>query len=272
MRPDTPVYARRVKYWLTLVALGVGLASLGCDQGSKDAGCKKDTDCKGERVCADGACVSAEETSAKGDDDDAKSKKKKKKKKKNKGDDDDPKPEAKADPTNEPKAAPKEEPKPESDAEGSNTGGFTIIETAEALKRLGPKMKAGSKIVHKVFEGPFGPSPKSLFAVTQRKDASFWVYVMGDDNKPWPAGPGADPEITMGIKVPAVAFFDANGDGTTDALVMQVVSAHRGKPIFNENILLKWTDLGMRRLLNLEPKIKRLGSVAEVKKALGVSD
>jgi hypothetical protein len=145
-------------------------------------------------------------------------------------------------------------------------GDFAKVQEGGWVKRLGPKMKAGSKMAHSVFEGPFGPSPKSLFAVTQRSDESLWVLVMGDDGKSWPAGPLHDVD-QKGGKVEAVSFFDANGDGTTDALVVASYADGHGR--YNKNVLLKWTDRGMRRLLKLEPKIEAFKSVAEVKRTLG---
>jgi hypothetical protein len=240
----------RVKCWLILATLVVGLGAWGCDKDDAQSGCKKDTDCKGDRVCVDGACGDDDDDkSAAAEDEENEKKRKKKKKKKKKG---------------------KKKKGDDGDEASASQGDFAPVDKDAAMARLGPKMKSGTKIAHQVFEGPFGPSPKSLFAVAQLPDASFWVYVMGDDGKNWPAGPMADPEVTMGMEVSAVSFFDANGDGTTDALLMAIYSSHRGKPIFNENVLLKWTSKGMRRLLKLEPKIKRLKSVAEVKKALGV--
>ncbi|MBW2455640.1 MAG: VCBS repeat-containing protein [Deltaproteobacteria bacterium] len=145
---------------------------------------------------------------------------------------------------------------------------FQSIDQAEAERRLGPKMKPGSKIAHHVFEGPFGPSPKSLFAVTKRTNGTFYVLVMGDDGKAWPAGPLADPELNTAAEVTAVSFFDANGDGTTDALVMATYHGPRGGKARNINVALKWTDQGMRRLLKLEPKIESLSSAAAVRQAL----
>ncbi len=129
-------------------------------------------------------------------------------------------------------------------------------------------MRPGSKLAHPVFEGPFGPSPKSLFAVTRRGDGTFHVLVMGDDGKAWPAGPLADPDGNTAAAVPAVSFFDANGDGSTDALVMATYHGPAGGKARNLNVLLTWTDQGMRRLLKLEPKIESLTSVAEVSQAL----
>lgn len=146
---------------------------------------------------------------------------------------------------------------------------FTKVDTSVWQPRLGPKMKAGSTVVHDVFEGPFGPSPRSLFAVTRRPDDTFWIYVMGDDGKSWPAGPCAEPGLDLAHKIVAVSFFDADGDGSLDALVMATYHDHRGHGPYHKNILLKWTSLGLRRLLHLEPKIKNLDSVAAIRRTLG---
>ena len=146
---------------------------------------------------------------------------------------------------------------------------FQSVEERAALGRLGPKMRPGAKLAHHVFEGPFGPSPKSLFAVVKRKEGTFFVLVMNDDGKAWPAGPLADPELNTAAGVTAVSFFDANGDGTTDALVMATYHGPRGGQARNVNVLLEWTDQGMRRLLKLEPKIESLTTVAAVKQKLG---
>jgi hypothetical protein len=220
------------------LSLGLVLTS-GCDK--KDAassGCEKDTDCKGDRVCIDGAC--------RADDGDEDGPKKKRKREDRESIED----------TVGAKPA-KTSPSP-----------FQEAEQAAATTRLGPKLKAGSKVAHTIFEGPFGPSPRSLFAVTKRADETLYVVVMGEDGKAWPAGPLADPDAFQAHEVTAVSFFDADGDGTTDALVMATYSPLRaGKP-FNINVLLTWTEQGMRRLLKLEPKIAHLASVADVKRAL----
>jgi len=225
------------------LTLAVALIGVGCegkkeaaDKDNAPAGCQKDTDCKGDRVCVAGECASDTKAGA---------------------------PKAKGAPSSSAKAVPaKAKPK----AAGPT---FAPVKAEVYNPRLGPKMKAGSEIAHTVFEGPFGPSPKSLFAITKRKDATFYVLVMGEDGKGWPAGPLAEPGVAHAHEVQAVSFFDADGNGTTDALVMATYISGRGGKAFNVNVLLKWTDLGMRRLLKLEPKIENLKSVAAVKKALG---
>lgn len=145
---------------------------------------------------------------------------------------------------------------------------FSLVAEAVYIPRLGPKMKLGSKVAHQVFEGPFGPSGRSLIAVIQKEDSSFWVTVLGEDNKAWPAGPLADPEAEMGLRVPAVSFFDADGNGSTDMLVLAEYHLGPQRTQF-KNALLKWTPQGLRRLLDLEPSIRDLSSVKSVRKALG---
>ncbi len=233
----------------------------GGDDGSGD-GCKKDTDCKGDRVCQDGRCVAPAQPS-----------------------EIPPPPPPAALPTPPPAPPPAPPPDPAPAALPSpppappapTSGGhnqppapslvFSPVAAEAWQPRLGPKMKAGSKVVHTVFEGPFGPSPKSLFAVTERADQSYYVYVMGDDNKPWPAGPLAEIGTWLAHKITAVAFFDADKNGTTDALVMALYKGRSGD-LRNRNVLLKWTDLGMRRLLHLEPRIEFMDSVDAIKREL----
>ena len=158
--------------------------------------------------------------------------------------------------------------KAKEDAERART--FTVVEADAWIPRLGPKMWSGSNMAHSVFEGPFGPSPRSLFSIVRRKNDTFFVLVMGDDGKGWPAGPLAETAYTPDA-VTAVSFFDANKDGSVDALVMATYFSMGGGAVpFNSNVLLTWTSRGMRRLLRLEPKIAQLKSVAAVKRALGV--
>jgi hypothetical protein len=225
-----------------LSALAVLMITVACDDGGKAAddaaGCKKDRDCKGDRICEDGECVDAP------DDDEPKKKKDKTKAAKDEGD------------------APVAEKETE-----AQPGGFSKVDQSAWGPRLGPKMKAGSKVVHEVFEGPFGPSPKALFAVTQVADGSLFVLVMGDDGKGWPAGPLYEVGYKA-EKVRAVAFFDADGDGTTDALVMADYGGPRGNPMV-QSALLRWTDQGLRRMLKLEPKLDGVESVAEARRRLG---
>ncbi|MCA9619462.1 MAG: hypothetical protein KC731_10570, partial [Myxococcales bacterium] len=144
---------------------------------------------------------------------------------------------------------------------------FLPVDEAEWMPRLGPKMPAGSKVVHQVFRGPFGPSPQSLFATIKKPNDQIFVIVMGDDGKSWPAGPLHD-ENYIGHKVLAVSFFDADHDGTTDALVMVEAWTMSGSKT-PSNTLLRWTPQGMRRMLKLEPRIETLNSVAAIRQALG---
>ena len=218
-------------------ALGLGLVTaLACDGGKKAStdpaagGCTKDTDCKGERVCVKGVCSA--DTAGKGTATAA----------------------AKPAATVVPSATPP-------------TSNFLAVDSAEWTPRLGPKMRPGSKVVHQVFAGPFAPSPQSLFSLQQRRDDTFWVVVMGDDNKSWPAGPLAEPKTYRADKIMAVSFFDADGDGKTNALVIARYIGPTKTEYFN--VLLKWTDQGLRRLLKIEPTIAKLESVQAVRQKLG---
>jgi hypothetical protein len=220
------------------------------DDDDKAGGCAKDTDCKGDRVCQAGACV---EPGAK----------------------------ASSAPASNPAPAPGPAPGP-APPTPTQGGGSNVPAPAEPAQpsatfvpvaleawqpRLGPKMVAGSKVVHTVFEGPFGPSPRSLIAVTERPDQSYFVYVMGDDNAPWPAGPLAEVGTHLANKITAVSFFDADKDGVTDLLVMALYNGPSGD-LRNKNALLKWTDKGLRRLLNLEPRIEHFDSAEAVQREL----
>jgi hypothetical protein len=167
-----------------------------------------------------------------------------------------------------PAPAPAPAPPPVAPAPGP-VGTFEQVALELWQPRLGPKMVRGSEVVHPVFAGPFGPSAKSLFAVTRRPNNTFYVYVMGDDNQPWPAGPLAEPDLDIAHKIAAVAFFDADGDSTTDALVMAQYMTVRGAGPYHKNVLLRWTNQGLRRMLKLEPKIEALDSVAAVRAKLG---
>lgn len=219
-------------------------------------GCDKDTDCKGDRVCQDGTCKEPAPKQAALPPPA-------------------PPPPPAAPAPAPPPAAPVPLPPPLQPPPGGGSNGpaqpptlaFTPVAAEVWTPRLGPKMLAGSKVVHTVFEGPFGPSPKSLFAVTERPDKSYYVYVMGDDDKPWPAGPLAEKGTWLADKITAVAFFDADKNGTTDALVMAQYKGRAGDRR-NRNALLKWTNLGMRRLLNLEPKIEFMDSAEAIKRKL----
>ncbi|MEZ4442269.1 MAG: hypothetical protein R3B72_24455 [Polyangiaceae bacterium] len=144
---------------------------------------------------------------------------------------------------------------------------FVGVAEGEWIPRLGPKMKAGSRVAHQVFKGPFGPSPQSLFAVII-KESQFHCMVMGDDNKSWPAGPLHD-DFWLAHTVLAVSFFDADRDGTLDALVMMKIEDAAGTP-GSFNALLRWTNMGLRRMLNLEGRIQEANSVAKVRQILGV--
>ena len=144
----------------------------------------------------------------------------------------------------------------------------TIASPQPAPAAFSPVEPSVWKMAHKVFEGPFGPSPRSLIAIIEREDETYWVLVVGDDNKSWPAGPLAEPGIDRATKVPAISFFDADGNGTTDLLVMAEYTVGRGV-VHYKNALLKWTPEGMRRLLKLEPSIYDLRSVADIKRKLG---
>lgn len=91
---------------------------------------------------------------------------------------------------------------------------------------------------------------------------------MGDDGKPWPAGPSADPMLYLANEIVAVSFFDADGDGSLDALVMANYWDRRRHGPFHKNLLVRWTNHGLRRLLHLEPKIESLTSMKAVRSKL----
>ncbi len=261
--------AKRRAYWAGLIALGLLLSQPACEQPSPAS-----------------------------DDDSGETKKKKKKgkkKKKKKDEDEDedrgpsdegapappeppPPPPAPAPVPLPPPPAPAPPAPPPSGGNNAPSGGsnaaaatFEAVAEGEWVSRLGPKMKAGSHVAHTVYRGPFGPSPRSLFAVVKHDDETYHAMIMGDDNKGWRAGPLAEPGIDMPDKVVAVSFFDADGDGTTDALVMARYTnpAGRVRITYYKNALIKWTSMGPRRMLNIEGRIRSLESVAAVRKALG---
>lgn len=199
--------------------------------------------------------ASSKEVASDDDDDD------RKRKKKRSADDDDGKPAPKP-----PPPAPMPPPAPPPAAPPAPVSAFTAVDSSVWMSRLGPKMKRGSKAAHTVFEGPFGPSPKTLFAVLENPNQQFFALLMGDDGKGWPAGPLHDDQL-MAMKVLAVSFFDADGDGTTDALVVMRVHDSRGGET-TSSALLRWTPLGMRRLLKLEPKIQGMASAEAIRRKL----
>lgn len=209
-------------------------------------------------VGCNGPATSKEATT---DDDDGERKRKKKKR----AADDDAEAPPKPLPTT-PPPTPVPPPAPLPAAAPPPVAAFTAVDSNIWMPRLGPKMRQGSKAAHTVFEGPFGPSPKTLFAVLEYSNQQFFALLMGDDGKGWPAGPLHDDQL-MAMKVLAVSFFDADGDGTTDALVVMRVHDSRGNET-TRSALLRWTPLGMRRLLKLEPKIQGMGSAEAIRRKL----
>ncbi|MBI4956668.1 MAG: hypothetical protein HY908_31915 [Myxococcales bacterium] len=232
-----------------LVACGSG-ASVEAD--SRTAGCAKDTDCKGDRVCVDRQCKdrpgpttgsAAQQPSAVASP-----------------------PAASAPPP--PPAPPPPAPSGAPPLPGLSGPGVRELPPVEWTPLLGPKMPAGSEVVHMVYEGPFGPGPRSIFAITRRGGDRLFAILLAD-GKAWPAGPLAEEETYHHGEVMAVAFFDADGDATTDALVVARYAVQRAPDPQYRNALLRWTDQGLRRLLKLEEGIRDLASVEAVRKKLG---
>ena len=240
---------RRNSGWLAFlgVAVGVGVGALaGCtgrapDKDSPAAqGCVKDTDCKGDRVCVSGQCQDA------------------------------PARPGAAGPGNAPGAQPGAQqpgaqPNPvPAPAVAAPT--FRAVPEAEWKPVIGPRLRIGAIVAHAVFVGPIGPSAQSLFVVTREADqfhATVWADGRGYRNSPLANNGG------VASKVPAVSFFDADGDGTTDALVMATYApSGGGGPDAYDNVLLRWNGTALVRMHNLEANIKGLESVAAVRAKL----
>ncbi len=145
------------------------------------------------------------------------------------------------------------------------TSSFRSVPESEWKPTLGPRLRIGAVVVHEVFEGPFGPSLTSLFVVTREGD-DFFATVWAD-SRGYRNGPLANTGGTA-TKVPAVSFFDADGDGAFDALVMATYSPKGGGAEVFENVLLKWKGTSLLRIPGLETDIARLTSVAAVKSKL----
>lgn len=216
--------------------LGLGAASLaGCTGKSDDggaappAGCVKDTDCKGDRLCVAGQCQDAPATSS-------------------------PAPTRSTVP-----APPPPAPTP------PPTSAFREVPEAEWKPALGPRLRRGAVVAHAVFEGPLGPSATTMFVVTREADqfhATVWVGGRGYRNSPLANNGG------VATKIPAVSFFDADGDGKRDVLVMATYAPKGGGAAAYENVLLRWNGTALVRMHNLESTITGLDSVAAVRAAL----
>lgn len=194
-------------------------------------GCTKDTDCKGERVCVGGACQDAPTRSAAP---------------------------AQAPATTQAPAA-----TPARQAPASPT--FRAVPESEWKPVIGPRLRVGAVVSHQVFEGPFGPSPTSLFVVT-REGNDFYATVWADGHG-YRNGPLAN-NGGKASKIPAVSFFDADGDGAADALVMATYTPQGGESDAFDNVLLRWKGTAVVRLHSLETGIGGLESVAAVRAKL----
>jgi hypothetical protein len=216
--------------------LGVSVAA-GCTGKAPDkdapAGCAKDTDCKGNRVCVSGSCQDAPAAAQSGSP-------------------------AQAPATTRAPAAttsPSAEPSP----------AFRPLVATDWVPRIGKRLRVGAKVAHQVFEGPLGPSPRSIFVVTQEGE-EFYATVWADDHG-YRAGPLAN-NGGRASKIPAVSFFDADGDGAMDALVMATYIPAAGGPEHYDNVLLRWNGTALVRMVNLEPAIAGLESVAAIRAKL----
>lgn len=244
MVPTLPGSAR--VFVLGLVLAASSLPAVGCTGKApdKDAplGCTKDTDCKGDRVCAAGTCqdapADAKPGAVKGD--------------------------APAQPPTGPQK-PATIPPPAVTPPPSSGSEFRAVPEAEWKPVLGPRLRIGAVVAHQVFEGPFGPSPKSMFVVT-REGSDFYATVWADGHG-YRHGPLAN-NGGSASKIPAVSFFDADGDGAQDALVMATYTPAGGGQDGYENVLLRWKGVSVFRLLALETGIARLESVAAIRAKL----
>jgi hypothetical protein len=141
-------------------------------------------------------------------------------------------------------------------------GAFRAVPESEWKPLVGPRLRKGAVVIHTVFEGPIGPSPASLFIVTKEADgfhATVWADGRGYRNGPL-ANNGAKPS-----KIPAVAFFDADGDGAMDALVMATYTPEGAASDVFDNVLLRWNGTTLVRMHALENGIGGLDSVAAVR-------
>lgn len=196
------------------------------------AGCTKDTDCKGDRLCIGGACQDA------------------------------PAGARSAVPTATQRAAATQS---ATAIQAPSSSPFRAVPEAEWKPLIGPRLRVGSVVAHQVFEVPLGPSARSLFVVTREADgfyATVWSDGRGYRNGPL-ANNGGKPS-----KIPAVSFFDADGDGTTDALVMATYTPQGASSDVFDNVLLRWNGTALVRMHNLENGIGGLESVAAIRAKL----
>lgn len=221
--------SRLARTALSLAALA-GAALAGCGKGPDGdaAGCTKDTDCKGDRVCVAGSCQEAPAGAA----------------------------------TTAKPAPPQPTAAPTTQAPSSQA---RAVPEAEWKPVIGPRLRIGAVVAHQVFEVPFGPAPGSLFVVT-REGADFYATVWGNGHG-YRNGPLAN-NGGKATKIPAVAFFDADGDGTSDALVLATYTPQGGGPEAHDNVLLRWNGTSLVRMHNLETGIAGLESVAAIRAKL----
>lgn len=221
-------------------ALGTAACSDGLPEGEPGAGCLKDTDCKGDRVCVSGSCQEpATGKSA-----------------------------PSVTPT--PAPTPKKTASPARTASDTGSGEpsaplFRAVPESEWKPLLNSKQKPGAEVAHAVFEGPFGPSPKSMFVVTKEGD-DFFATVWAD-GKSYREGPLAN-NGSAALRIPAVSFFDADGDGAPEALVIAKYAPKGGGPEGYDNVLLRWKNKGLVRMKDLEAQISSLESVGAIRAKL----
>lgn len=238
MRPTLPASA------LVIVLAATALPALGCTGKAPDkeapgpTGCAKDTDCKGDRLCSGGTCQDAPAAVKSG---------------------------APTQPPAPPRVTTLPPPAIPSPVPLPPAGGFRAVPEAEWKPLIGPRLRIGAFVAHQVFEGPLGPSPKSLLVIT-REGVEFYATVWADGHG-YRSGPLAN-NGGKASRIPAVSFFDADGDGAEDALVLATYTPAGGGPDGFENVLLKWKGSSLQRLVNLESTIARLESVAAVRAKL----
>jgi len=132
------------------------------------------------------------------------------------------------------------------------------VPAKEWTPKVGPKLPTGAVVAHKVFEG--WPNEKSLFVVTKEK-GGFKARVM--DDRSYATGPfgltGKEPH-----SVNAVSFFDVDGDGKTDAVIVATFGEKDDTAKYNA--LLKWTGTSLEQMTALEKKLGVQETIADIKK------
>lgn len=157
------------------------------------------------------------------------------------------------------KARSAKEAKPQ--AAATKTAKVRQVPSKEWIPKVGPKLPPGATVAHKVFEG--WPKEKSLFVITKEKD-QYKARVFDDR---------VYPTVSWGISgakaksINAVSFFDADGDGNPDAVVVATFDDKGANKTFNG--MFKWTGTSIEPMQALADKVGVHDTIADIKKKLG---